>query len=134
MTITQLDCLQCGANYDYIGGSSHVLECPDCESTCVSPVGKLHIEGSDYWSAPNGTGELQISAVDEHDRHVEFCIGFQRSSGKLTQITIEENSIQAQQCSVVWPLKELFAEQLSEFGITELINPMGTDADNPTQR
>jgi len=42
--------------------------------------------------------------------------------------------MQAQQCSIVWPLQELIADQLSEFGITEFINPMGENADNPKQR
>lgn len=128
MTITPLDCLQCGANYCYIGGSSHIVECPDCGSTGVSPVGELHVDDSDYWSVPNGTGELQVSAVDKHNRSFEFRIGFQKARGRLTEIMIEGTTIQVQQCSVEWPIEKLLAEQLSEYGITEFINPMGANA------
>jgi len=78
MTITPLDCLQCGTEYTYIGAGPHGAACPDCGSTCVSPVGELRITDNDYWSVANGTGELRIHTVDEHERSFEFRIGFQK--------------------------------------------------------
>jgi len=124
MAIIPLDCLECGTQYTYIGVGPHSAECPDCESTCVSPVGELRIIDQDYWSVPNGTGEVQISAVDEHDRSFEFRIGIQKHKGTLTTITIGGTSILAKQCSVAWPITDLFNELLARYGITELINPM----------
>jgi len=124
MTITPLDCLQCGTQYTYIGVGPHSAECPDCESKCVSPVGELRTTDNDYWSVPNGTGELRIYTVDEHERSFEFRIGFQKTRGTLTTITIDGTSIPAKQCSVAWPIEELLNESLARYGITELTNPM----------
>jgi len=133
MTITAIDCLQCGAEYTYIGAGPHGAECPDCGSTCVSPVGELRITDSDYWSVPNGTGELRVHTVDERERAFEFRIGFQKDSGTLTTITIDGTAIMAKHCSAVWPVAGLLAESLARYGITELTNPMKPD-NTSTQR
>ncbi len=124
MTITPLDCLQCGAEYAYIGAGPHSGTCPDCGSTCVSPVGELRLTETDYWAVPNGTGELRIHTVDEHERAFEFRIGFQKDSGTLTTLTIDDTTILAKHCSAVWPVTELLSEPLERHGITELRNPM----------
>lgn len=124
MTITPLDCLQCGTEYTYIGAGPHGAECPDCGSTCVSPVGELRLTETNYWAVPNGTGEVRIYAVDEHDRSFEFRIGFQKHSGTLTTIAVDGTAILAKHCSAVWPVAELLSESLERHAITELRNPM----------
>jgi hypothetical protein len=124
MTLTPLDCLQCGTEYAYIGAGPHPAECPDCGSACVSPVGILRITNSDYWSVPNGTGQIQIHAVDERERSFEFQIGFHKSKATLTTITIDGTSISAKQCSTAWPVAELLNDSLGRYGIDELTNPM----------
>lgn len=127
MTITPIDCLQCGAEYTYIGAGPHGAACPDCGSTCVSPVGELRITDNDYWSVANGTGELRIHTVDEHERSFEFRIGFQKNRGTLTTITIDGTSVLAKHCSAAWPIAELLNESLERYGITLLTNPMKSD-------
>lgn len=131
MTIAPLDCLQCGAEYAYIGVGPHNATCPDCGSRCVSPVGELRIADTDYWAVPNGTGELRVCAVDEHERSFEFRIGFQKTSGTLTAITIDGTTLLTKHCSAAWPIADFLSESLERHGIAELTNPM--TASTPTQ-
>lgn len=120
MTVSTLRCYRCQSEYGYVGSAPHPGRCPECNSACVPPAGRLSVVDRSYWESAIGLSKAWVRAVDERDRPFEFEIAAKGSEGRPTALTVDGTRIDPRLDERLGRLPDAVVASLAELGIGEL--------------
>jgi hypothetical protein len=119
MPIQSLRCFRCGAEYSYVGSDVHPGRCPECDSPCVPPAGRLTVEGCRSWESANGLSKIWIQARDDQGRTFEYEVAANDDRGALAGLAIDGIRLDLPHTELGGIPPEI-DETLAQFGVTEL--------------